>query len=170
MVPDEKFIPETWRTLAVMPFIGSVAWSRVAAEFFAFQIQRQPHFPVVTPAMIELTLRRKGLNLPPHGIEISDAQNAAQLVAAQAVFVGNIAIRYGQLQEAIAEAKLVDAASGRVIATVAASVSDRQVPCGDPRIENCELDLVTAAIEQVAAKMLVVLNDLSQKMTDGTRR
>ena len=163
-VRDETFVPENWKTIAVLPFTGDAAFSRPAAEFFAYKLQKQQHFRIVTPGLAEIMLERQGFPLGGNEITIEEAQKLGRLVEAQSVFIGKIEMEnippkreYSPLirRHARAEIKLIDVSQGRVVASV--------VQPSSPVMTHDYYDLAKNAIGQAAAEMMAVLDSLVKK-------
>lgn len=156
MKKDDKFVPENWRTLAVLPFTGNEAFNRTAAEFFAFQLDKQKHFQIIAPGKIEIMLKRNGTALASGGLTVENGQNVARVIGADAVFIGKITIPVrGYTLVASVEVSLIDVPTGQAIASVV------QSNLGHPTFRMDALESVANATERAAADMLAVLEELS---------
>src|SRR5207245_1766722 len=69
---------------------GNTVFGKPAGEFFAFQLQKQTRFRVIAPATVELTLNRAGVRVPDGNVRVERSQTLAQLVPADAVFLGRV--------------------------------------------------------------------------------
>ena len=157
-VHDETFVPEKWKTIAVLSFTGDAAFSRPAAEFFANKLQKQQSFRIITPGFAEIVLERKGFPLGTNEITIEEAQKAGRLVEAQSVFMGKIEVEHvaGPLNRARAEIKLIDVSQNRVVASVV-QPNSLLVPSND------SYDLAKNALDRAAAEMMTILDSLAKK-------
>ena len=155
LTKDDKFVPEKWRTLAVLPFTGADAFDKTTAEFFAFQLERQKHFQIVAPAKTEITLKRSGTVLASDGLTAESAQKVGRVIGADALIVGKITLhRFRDLTSV--EVRLIDVATGQVIASVVQSA------LGMVR-GPAYAQYVRYATERAAADMMAVLEELSTK-------
>ncbi len=152
---NTTFIPHNWSTIAILPFSGEQAFARASAELFSFNMFKQKQFEIIQPAIAEITLQKKGLNIYEGTESIPEAREAGHLLKADAVIVGNIKINYGFELHAIANLKLIDTKSDHIIASIV--LSDSLI------FSRNEHDHVVAAIEEASKEMLLVLEGLSSK-------
>ena len=152
---DETFVPEHWETVVVLPFTGEAAVRRPVSELFAYQMQKQPYFRILTPGFAELTLKRNGQALDATEISADQAQKFGKMVQAQGVLVGNISqVRGGVAVYVRAEIKLIDVSQGHVVA---------RVDQASPPISWNEFDLAKVAEKQAAIEMMAILESLGKK-------
>jgi len=158
LTKDDAFVPEGWKSIAVLPVTDNPLFGRAIAEYFAFKLTKQDHFRVVAPATIEIALKRKGLLLASSGPTSADLSNIAQTIGVEAVFLGKIPTPAPALAKV--EMKLIDVATGKTIAMVVRAAID--VPfVYDNRTDTHRL--VTTATERAAEEMLGILEELWQR-------
>ena len=152
---DTTFIPHNWSTIGILPFSGEQAFAKISAELFTFHMLKQKHFKIIQPAIAEIILRKKDFHMSQDLGNIQEAQEAGNLLGAEAVILGNIKI-LRMKKRAIADLKLIDTKRGDIIASIV--LED----------QNCfsliEHDHVTAAITEASKEMLLVLEGLSGKI------
>ena len=114
---SESFTPSSWKTLAVLPFSGDQKFQRTSPEWFAFYLQKQQRYTIITPSYAEIEISNKGMKVPEHGFSLEEARQAARLLNADAVFVGKIEARKISQSPIKLSLQLIDVGTGKEIAT-----------------------------------------------------
>ncbi len=114
---NESFTPSSWKKIVVLPFSGEKKFRRTSAEWFSFYLQKQPHYSIVTPTFAEIEIALKGMHIPEDGFSIEQARQAARLLEADAVFLGNVETRKISQSPVKILIQLVDVKTGETIAT-----------------------------------------------------
>jgi len=86
----ESFTPSSWKKIAVLPFSGEKKFRRTSSEWFSFYLQKQQRYTIITPTYAEIEIAQRGMALPEDGFTIEEARQAARLLGADAVFIGNV--------------------------------------------------------------------------------
>lgn len=111
-----------WRKVAVLPFTGEPAFRRVAAEWFAFRLHKHGLFEVVDPFFAELELRKNGILVGETAATVEEVRKAGLLLGVDGVVSGSVdPAPPGQQGVPMAGAKIVDMATGKVVADSALS-------------------------------------------------
>jgi len=126
---DESFMkPEAgrnaWRKVAVLPFTGEPAFRRVAAEWFAFRLHKHGFFEVVDPFFAEIELKKKGILFGEAAATVEEVRKAGELLGVDGVVSGSVdpvPVQRGVAIAPVVNAKLVDLATGKVVADSALS-------------------------------------------------
>ena len=114
---NEGFTPSSWEKILVLPFAGDKKFRRTSPEWFSFYLQKQQRYSIVTPTYAEIEIRNKGMHIPEQGFSVDEARKAAQLLGADAVFVGEIEARKISQSPVKLRLELIDVQSGKKIAT-----------------------------------------------------
>lgn len=114
---NESFTPSSWKKIVVLPFSGNKKFRRTASEWFAFYLQKQPHYSIVTPTLAEIEIAKKGMAIPEKGFSIEEARQAARLLEADAVFVGNVETEKKSQSPVKIRLQLIDVKTSEKIAT-----------------------------------------------------
>ncbi len=123
---DESFMKQdaarnTWRKVAVLPFTGEPAFRRVAAEWFAFRLRKHGLFEVIDPSLAEIELKKKGILIGEADTAPGDARKAGELLGVDGVVSGSVDAAPVRQGMSMVSAKLVDMATGKVVAGSAQS-------------------------------------------------
>jgi len=113
----ESFTPSSWKKIAVLPFSGEKKFRRTSSEWFSFYLQKQQRYSIVTPTYAEIEIAHKGMTLPENGFTIEEARQAARLLGADAVFVGNVEAKKISQSPVKLSLQLIDVKTGEKIAT-----------------------------------------------------
>ena len=165
---QEKLEKQNWRKIAILPFTGNPAFRRVSAEMFSFHIHKQQHFEIIGPAIAEIELKKKGIELSDTEVEQKEAQKAGRLLGADAVIVGSITIKITVMQghREVAGVSLIDISTGRIVATAIQSVWFTF-----PDIFKLSEDKIfTSATERVANDILSMLHELTAEKQDSPQK
>jgi len=114
---NESFTPSSWKKIVVLPFSGNQKFRRTAAEWFSFYLQKQAHYSVVTPTFAEIEIVNKGMPVPEKRFSIEEARQAARLLEADAVFLGNVETEKRSQSPVKISLQLIDVKTGETIAT-----------------------------------------------------
>lgn len=114
---NESVTPSSWKRIAVLPFSGDKKFRRTAAEWFSFYLQKQPHYSIVTPTFAEIEIANKGMEIPENGFSIDEARQAARLLGADAVFIGDVETQKRSQSPVKISIQLIDVKTGEQIAT-----------------------------------------------------
>jgi len=114
---NEDFTPSSWETIAVLPFSGNKTFRRTSPEWFSFYLQKQPRYSIVTPVYAEIEIVNKGMNIPGNGFSFEEARQAARILNADAVFVGNIETKKISQAPVKLSLQVIDVETGKKIAT-----------------------------------------------------
>jgi hypothetical protein len=156
VMQSEKFTPNDWNQIAILPFSGNPAFTKMASDTFALHMLKQQHFKIVQPSTVEVSLRQIRVASSPSELSIQEAQKVGQIVNAEAVFIGDItSYNNGFTLNAFATVKLVDTKTGEI---VAASHKPSGLLFG-----YSEHQAAIAAVKNVANEMLLILEELSKK-------
>lgn len=158
---DEVFIEEiegesvTWRKIAILPFSGQPALRRFSAELFAFHVQKQQHFEIVGPAIAEIELKKKGIELADKKIELEAALEAGRLLGVDAVIVGDVSSFFVGGRKVKTGVSLIDIKSKGTIAT---SINSGLFPYMEvrPTVYIKSHRAVLSTVEEVANDILSV--------------
>jgi hypothetical protein len=160
IVPNERFLQRkgqtAWKTIAVLPFTGPPQHARVFSEYFSVQLLQQHRYIIVSPALFEIELNKRGSPLAKGIRNIQEAREAGQLLGADAVIMGSVDTDYSfQLVhgEGIVRTRLIDTATGEQVAEIT-----RASPVLFTTDQHRHM---TVATEGAAADMLSVLRLLS---------
>ncbi len=123
---DDSFMKQdagrrAWRKVAVLPFGGEPAFRRVAAEWFSFRVRKHGLFEVVDPSLAEIELKKKGMLFGEAGATPEDARKAGQLLGVDGVVSGSVDPAPAREGMPVVSAKLVEMATGKVVASGAQS-------------------------------------------------
>ncbi len=113
----ENFTPSSWDKIAVLPFSGEKKFRRTSSEWFSFYLQKQQRYTIITPTYAEIEIANKGMVLPENGFSIEEARQAARLLGADAVFVGNVEVKKISQSPVKLSLQLIDVKTGEKIAT-----------------------------------------------------
>jgi hypothetical protein len=114
---NESYTPSSWKKIAVLPFSGDKKFRRTAAEWFSFYLQKQPHYLIMTPTFAEIEITNKGMDVPGNEFSIEQARQAARLLKADAVFIGDIETQKRSKSPVKILMRLIDVKTGEQIAT-----------------------------------------------------
>ncbi len=114
---NESFTPSSWKKIIVLPFSGEKKFQRTASEWFSFYLQKQPHYSIVTPTLAEIEITNQGMDFPEKGFSIEEARQAARLLKADAVFMGNVETHKRSQSPVKISIQLIDVKTGEQIAT-----------------------------------------------------
>lgn len=114
---NESLTPSSWKKIVVLPFSGNQKFRRTAAEWFSFYLQKQPHYSIVTPSLAEIEITNKGMDVPENGFSIEQARQAARLLEADAVFIGDIETEKRAKSPVKVSIRLIDVRTGEKTAT-----------------------------------------------------
>ncbi len=114
---NESFTPSSWKKIVVLPFSGNKKFRRTSAEWFSFYLQKQPRYSIVTPTLAEIEIANKGMNVPENGFSIEQARQAARLLEADAVFMGDVETEKRAKSPVKILIQLIDVTTGEKIAT-----------------------------------------------------
>jgi hypothetical protein len=170
IVPNERFLQQkgqtTWKTIVVLPFTGPPQHARVFSEYFFVQLLQQHSYAIISPAIAEIELKKKGFPLAKGIRNVREAREAGQLLDADAVVMGSVGTDYTfQLAhgEGIIKTMLIDMATGEQVAEITQASS--VIFTADQHRH------MTNATESAATDMLSVLRLLSGEpapQTTGT--
>jgi hypothetical protein len=82
---SETFSPTDWTQIAILPFSGNPAFTKMASDTFALHMLKQQHFKIVQPSTVEVSLRQMRVDSAPGELTIQEVQKVGQLVNAEAV-------------------------------------------------------------------------------------
>jgi hypothetical protein len=155
---DEELEMErlNWGKIAILPFTGIPAFQRVSGELFSFHMWKQKHFAIIEPAIGEIELKKRGIELSKTQIKIEQAQKAGQILGVDAVIVGSVIIKKGEflnLGNLVAGVSLTDVSTGKVVATSICSVPIQRL-YGEHKV-------LPEATEGVANDILAILYELA---------
>ncbi len=145
-----------WGKIAILPFTGIPAFQRVSGELFSFHMCKQKHFVIIEPAIAEIELKKRGIELSKTQIEIEEAQKAGQILGVDAVIVGSIIIKRGEFSNPVnlvAGVSLINVSKRKVVATSICSVPIQRL-YGEHKV-------LPAATEGVANDILSILYELA---------
>jgi hypothetical protein len=145
---------KAWKTIAVLPFTGDVAYRRVSGEWFSFQIEKLQLFELIGPAVSEVKLGKHGIETTESDIAPETAQEAGRMLGADAVLVGSVKAK--ELQSPVVRASLIDVASGKVVATSAHSEGMNLMLASSRKLSR-------DATEDVARDIVDVLYEIAGK-------
>lgn len=114
---SESFTPSSWKKIVVLPFSGNKKFRRTASEWFSFYLQKQQRYLIVTPTLAEIEIMNKGMNISEKGFSIEQARQAARLLEADAVFIGDVETRKKSQSPVKLGLQLIDVKTGEKIAT-----------------------------------------------------
>ena len=114
---NESFTPSSWKKIVVLPFSGNKKFRRTAAEWFSFYLQKQPHYSIMTPTLAEIEITGKGMDIPERGFSIEEARQAARLLKADAVFMGDVETQKRSKSPVKILIQLIDVKTGEKVAT-----------------------------------------------------
>lgn len=165
-VRNEEFLQKkgqgAWKSIAVLPFTGPPEHARVFSEYFSVQLLRQHHYVIISPAIAEIELKKKGPLLSKGIRNVQEAREAGRLLDADAVIMGSVGQDYSfQLAhgEGIIKTKLIDTATGELVVDITRA---------SPVIfTNDQHRHLTAATEDAAADMLSLLRLLSGEIVSA---
>lgn len=114
---NESFTPSSWEKIAVLPFSGDKKFRRTSPEWFSFYLQKQQRYTIVTPTYAEIEIMRNGISMSEKALSVEEARQAARLLDADAVFLGNIEARKISQSPVKLSLQLIDVETGESIAT-----------------------------------------------------
>jgi hypothetical protein len=114
---NESFTPSSWKKIVVLPFSGEKKFRRTASEWFSFYLQKQKYYSIVTPTLAEIEITNQGMDFPEKGLPIEEARQAARLLKADAVFMGNVETHKRSQSPVKILIQLIDVKTGEQIAT-----------------------------------------------------
>jgi TolB-like protein len=114
---NESFTPSSWKKIVVLPFSGEKNFRRTASEWFSFYLQKQQHYAIVTPTLAEIEITNQGMGFPEKGLPIEKARQAARLLEADAVFMGNVETHKRSQSPVKISIQLIDVKTGEQIAS-----------------------------------------------------
>jgi TolB-like protein len=114
---DESFTPSSWKKIAVLPFSGDKKFQRTSAEWFSFYLQKQKHYSIATPTFAEIEITNKGMDVPKNEFSIEQARQAARILKADAVFIGDVETVKRSKSPVKISIRLIDVKTGETIAT-----------------------------------------------------
>ncbi len=114
---NENFTPSSWKKIVVLPFSGEKEYRRTAAEWFSFYLQKQQRYSIVTPTFAEIEITNKGMQVPEKGFSTEEARQAARLLEADAVFMGDVETHKRHQSPVKILIQLIDVKTGEKIAT-----------------------------------------------------
>ena len=109
---NESFTPASWKKIAVLPFSGDKKFRRTSPEWFSFYLQKQQRYTIVTPTYAEIEIMNKGMGIPKNGFSLEAARQAARLLDAEAVFIGEIETRKISQSPVKLSIQLIDVKTG----------------------------------------------------------
>ncbi len=123
---DDSFMKQdagrnAWRKIGVLPFTGEPAFRRVAAEWFAFRLHKHGLFEVVDPFFAEIELRKNGILIGEAAATVEEVRKAGQLLGVDGVVSGSVDPMPVRPGAPMVSAKIVDMATGKVVADSALS-------------------------------------------------
>lgn len=155
---DDRFMPKGWERIVVLPFTGKGQYVDLATSTFTLQMVGQRDFILVQPDETKVKLTQLGVSVGANTLTTVEAQKVASVFNAQGILMGNIdSYNNGATLNAFATVKLVDAASGQIVAAV-------HEPSG-LLMAYSEQQCVIAAIENVANEVNSVLANLAKRNT-----
>jgi TolB-like protein len=114
---NESFTPSSWKKIVVLPFSGEKKFRRTSAEWFSFYLQKQSHYSIMTPTLAEIEIIHKEMDIPEKGFSIEEARQAARLLEADAVFMGDVETQKRSKSPVKILIQLIDVKTGEKIAT-----------------------------------------------------
>jgi hypothetical protein len=114
---NESFTPASWKNIVVLPFSGDKKFRRTSPEWFSFYLQKQQRYTIVSPTYAEIEIMNKGMGIPEKGFSLEAARQAARLLDADAVFVGEIETQKRSQSPVKLSIQLIDVKTGKKIAT-----------------------------------------------------
>lgn len=114
---NESFTPSSWKKIVVLPFSGDKKFRRTSAEWFSFYLQKQQHYSITTPTLAEIEIANNGMDIPGNGFSIEEARQAARILKADAVFIGDVETVKRSKSPVKILIQLIDVKTGEQIAT-----------------------------------------------------
>ena len=114
---NESFTPSSWKKIAVLPFSGDKKFRRTSSEWCSFYLQKQQHYSITTPTFAEIEIAKNGMTLSEKGLSIEEARQAARLLGADAVFIGDVETEKRSKSPVKIRIQLIDVTTGETIAT-----------------------------------------------------
>ncbi|MDH5427839.1 MAG: hypothetical protein OEY57_06655 [Nitrospirota bacterium] len=111
----EGFTPHGWKQIAILPFTGNPAFTRVSAEWLAFQLRKQEQIKILNPALVELTLTLNGVQIAEDMEAFVATQELGKLLNAEGLLAGNLTMKYGLSLHARLMLTLVDTRTGEIV-------------------------------------------------------
>jgi hypothetical protein len=165
-VRNEQFLQRkgqaAWKTIAVLPFTGPRQHARVFSEFFSVQLLQQRRYLIISPAIVEIELKKRGSPLAKGIRSVQEACEAGKLLDADAVVIGSVGLDFSfQLEhgEGVVATKLIDTATGELVIDITQT--------SPVLFTNDQHDHMTAATKNAAAGMLSLLTELSGETLSG---
>lgn len=114
---NEPFTPSSWKKIVVLPFSGDKKFRRTSAEWFSFYLQKQDHYAIVPPTLAEIEIINNGMDFPQKGLSMAESRQAARLLQADAVFIGDVKTEKIAQSPVKILIRLIDVKTGEQIAT-----------------------------------------------------
>lgn len=114
---NKSVTPSSWKKIAVLPFSGEKKFRRTTAEWFSFYLQKQQHYSIVTPSFAEIEIANQGIDISEKRFSIEQARQAARLLGADAIFIGDIETMKRSKSPVKIFIQLLDVKTGEQIAT-----------------------------------------------------
>ena len=114
---NKSVTPSSWKKIAVLPFSGEKKFRRTTAEWFSFYLQKQQHYSIVTPSFAEIEIANQGIDISEKKFSIEQARQAARLLGADAIFIGDIETMKRSKSPVKIFIQLLDVKTGEQIAT-----------------------------------------------------
>jgi len=112
---SKEFTPHGWNKIAILPFTGNPAFTRVSAEWLGFQLRKQNQIKILNPGLVELILKSHGIQMAEDIEGFGGTQKLGTLLNAEGLIAGNLTMKHGFFMRARLKLILVDTRTDKIV-------------------------------------------------------